>query len=147
MNSNILIVDDEPDVLMLCRVNLEFDGYNVFEAIDGEQALEILERESIDLILLDVMMPGMDGWEVLASVRRHTATEHIPVIMLTAKAQDSDQMKGWSGGVYDYVTKPFNPIALSEGVRRALLPHSREEQEHRRTEMLKKLRLMQTAGS
>jgi DNA-binding response OmpR family regulator len=142
---SILIVDDEPDVLMLCRVNLEFEGYNVVEAHGGEEAVEIVRRGDIDLVLLDVMMPGMDGWEVLSSIRRNPQTAEIPVIMLTAKAEERDQIRGWSDGANDYVTKPFNPIALSETVRRALQPLTEEERERRRHDMLKKLRLIQTS--
>lgn len=145
MTAKILIVDDEPDVLMLCRVNLEFEGYQVLEASDGEEALEVLGRERVDLVLLDVMMPGLDGWEVLASIKERPQTADIPVIMLTAKAQDRDQIRGWSEGAHDYVTKPFNPIALSETVRRALQPLTPQERERRRGEMLRKLRFMQNA--
>lgn len=145
MSYSILIVDDEPDVLMLCRVNLEFEGYNVVEAHGGEEAVEIVRRGDIDLVLLDVMMPGMDGWEVLSSIRRNPQTAEIPVIMLTAKAEERDQIRGWSDGANDYVTKPFNPIALSETVRRALQPLTEEERERRRHDMLKKLRLIQTS--
>lgn len=143
MSYNILIVDDEPDVLMLCRVNLEFEGYNVTEAHGGEEAVQIVVREPVDLVLLDVMMPGMDGWEVLSSIRCNPRTSEIPVIMLTAKAEERDQIQGWSGGANDYVTKPFNPIALSETVRRALQPLTEEERQIRRAEMIKKLRLIQ----
>lgn len=143
MSYNILIVDDEPDVLMLCRVNLEFEGYNVTGAHGGEEAIQIVGREPIDLVLLDVMMPGMDGWEVLSSIRCNPKTSEIPVIMLTAKAEERDQIQGWSQGANDYVTKPFNPIALSETVRRALQPLTDDERHHRRAEMIKKLRLIQ----
>lgn len=141
----ILIVDDEPDVLMLCRVNLEFEGYNVVEAHGGEEAVEIVGREAIDLVLLDVMMPGMDGWEVLSTIRRNKEKAEIPVIMLTAKAEERDQIRGWSEGANDYVTKPFNPIALSETVSRALQPLTVEERERRREDMLTKLQLIQTS--
>lgn len=142
MPKKILVVDDEPDVLLLCKVNLEFEGYNVKEAHDGEEALSVIASENPDLVLLDVMMPGMDGWQVLSSIKADSTTSHIPVVMLTAKVQERDQIRGWNGGVSDYVTKPFNPIALSQTVRRALEPESPEVAERRRNQMLEKLRLV-----
>lgn len=141
MSFKILIVDDEPDVLLLCRVNLEFEGYSVIDAHNGEEALEILKREQVHLVLLDVMMPGMDGWDVLAAIKGDSSTSNLPVIMLTAKAQDRDQIRGWTSGVSDYVTKPFNPIALSQTIRRALEPATPQEAERRRSQILDKLRM------
>lgn len=141
MSFKILIVDDEPDVLLLCRVNLEFEGYSVIDAHNGEEALEILKREQVHLVLLDVMMPGMDGWDVLAAIKGDSSTSNLPVIMLTAKAQDRDQIRGWTSGVSDYVIKPFNPIALSQTIRRALEPATPQEAERRRSQILDKLRI------
>lgn len=141
MSARILVVDDEPDVLLLCRVNLEFEGYSVIEAHNGEEAIDIVRREQIHLVLLDVMMPGMDGWDVLSAIKADPSTFFVPVIMLTAKAQDRDQIHGWMNGASDYVTKPFNPIALSETVKRALKPATPQELERRRSYTLDKLRL------
>lgn len=149
MTKKILVVDDEPDVLLLCRVNLEFEGYDVAVAHDGEEALSFITREEPDLVLLDVMMPGMDGWQVLSAIKSDPSKKHIPVVMLTAKVQDRDQIRGWTSGVVDYVTKPFNPIALSQTVKRALEGETLQEQDRRRLQMLEKLRLVQsdiTAG-
>lgn len=147
MTKKILVVDDEPDVLLLCRVNLEFEGYEVAEAQDGESALEAVASEQPDLILLDVMMPGMDGWQVLAALKADPVSASLPVVMLTAKVQERDQIRGWTGGVSDYVTKPFNPIALSQAIKRALAPGGGEESERRRRQMLEKLRLVQSDRS
>lgn len=135
----VLVVDDEPDVLLLCRVNLEFEGYTVIDAQDGEQALEKVRLEKPDIILLDVMMPGMDGWEVLASLKEDPTTSEIPVVMLTAKVRELDQIHGLTQGAIDYVNKPFNPIALSRTIREALQARNSEE---RRQRMLDKLRLI-----
>ncbi|MEX0835138.1 MAG: response regulator, partial [Nitriliruptor sp.] len=98
----VLVVDDEPDVLLLCRVNLEFEGYRVLEASDGEQALARLEDELPDVVLLDVMMPKLDGWAVLERIKSDPRTAKVPVVMLTAKVQDHDQIRGWSSGAAEY---------------------------------------------
>lgn len=139
----VLIVDDEPDVLLLCRVNLEFEGYDVHEAHNGEDALAKISSVKPDLIVLDVMMPGMDGWQVLESLKSNPQTEQIPIVMLTAKVQESDQIKGLSYGAIDYVTKPFNPLALTRTVREALESDGADASERRRQQMLDKLRLLQ----
>ena len=143
MPYNILVVDDEPDVILLCRVNLEFEGYNVQEAHDGAEALQMMSQDPPDLILLDVMMPSMDGWQVLASMNSSPETSGIPVVMLTAKAQDRDQIRGLSGGAIDYVTKPFNPVALLRTVKDALEIRTPADLQRKRRQMLDKLELMQ----
>lgn len=143
MPQTILVVDDEPDVLLLCKVNLEFEGYEVLEAHDGEEALERINMDHPDLILLDVMMPGMDGWQVLSAVMSDPSTSEIPVVMLTAKVQEGDQMRGLTDGAADYVTKPFNPIALSRTVKEALTASSAGQLQRKRQQMLDKLRLIQ----
>lgn len=139
--AKVLVVDDEPDVLLLCRVNLEFEGYEVIEATDGEQAIEQIRSESPDVVLLDVMMPKMDGWQVLKAMKGDEALEHIPVVMLTAKVQDQDQIRGWSQGAADYITKPFSPLALSQ-VLQDVLSTDPEEEERRRRIILEKLQLL-----
>ncbi len=140
----ILVVDDEADVLLLCRVNLEFEGYEVVEASDGEAAMRQVAAEHPDVILLDVMMPKMDGWQVLAALKADPATADIPVVMLTAKVQDQDQIRGWSGGAADYITKPFSPLALSQ-VLENVLNNDPEEEERRRRMILEKLQLLQNS--
>jgi CheY-like chemotaxis protein len=139
--SKVLVVDDEPDVLLLCRVNLEFEGYEVTEAADGEAAMERIREDRPDVVLLDVMMPKMDGWEVLAALKGDPELKDIPVVMLTAKVQDEDQIRGWSEGVADYVTKPFSPLALSQVLQDVLA--TEPEEERRRQMVLEKLQLLQ----
>jgi CheY-like chemotaxis protein len=136
----VLVVDDA-DVLLLCRVNLEFEGYEVIEAADGEQAMQQVQARRPDVVLLDVMMPKMDGWQVLAAIKADEALTHIPVVMLTAKVQDQDQIRGWSQGAADYITKPFSPLALSQ-VLQDVLETDPEEEERRRQMILEKLQLL-----
>jgi CheY-like chemotaxis protein len=140
----VLVVDDEPDVLLLCRVNLEFEGYEVVEASDGEQAMERLREQPFDVMLLDVMMPKMDGWQVLEAVKADDELKDLPVVMLTAKVQDQDQIRGWSQGAADYITKPFSPLALSQ-VLQDVLATDPEEEERRRRMILEKLQLLQNS--
>ena len=113
----VLICDDEPDIVAALKIYLRAEGYNTLEASDGKQALEILERHDVHLLLLDVMMPVMDGIETLAVLRQ---TYNLPVIMLTAKSEDSDKVLGLNIGADDYVTKPFNPLELLARVRSQL---------------------------
>ena len=114
----ILAVDDERHIVRLVQVNLERAGYEVVTAFDGKEALEKVEAENPDLVVLDVMMPYMDGFEVLQNLRKNQATRDLPVIMLTAKAQDADVFRGWQSGVDCYLTKPFNPMELLSFVKR-----------------------------
>ena len=118
MPRKILAVDDEKHICRLVQVNLERQGYEVVTANDGKEALEKVQTERPDLVVLDVMMPYMDGFEVLQTLRRNPETRDIPVIMLTAKAQDADVFKGWQSGVDCYLTKPFNPMELIAFVKR-----------------------------
>jgi DNA-binding response OmpR family regulator len=138
----VLVVDDEPDVLLLCRVNLEFEGYDVVEAHDGIEALEQIRATNPDIVLLDVMMPRKDGWQVLAEIKADPDLKDIPVVMLTAKVQESDQIRGWSTGAADYITKPFSPLSLSQ-VLESVLSEGLEGERRRREQVLEKLRLMQ----
>jgi two-component system KDP operon response regulator KdpE len=118
----ILVVDDEPRIIQFIRLNLEHDGFEVYEATSGPQALEKLRDQMPDLILLDVMMPDLDGFETLRLIRELST---IPVIMLTAKGEEDDRVRGLELGADDYVTKPFSPRELVSRVRAVL----------RRTEM------------
>lgn len=121
----VLVVDDEPDVLVLCEVNLELEGFDVRTASDGVQALEAVAGERPDVILLDVKLPRMDGFTTLERLQADPATADIPVILLTAYAMPSDQIRGWKGGAADYLTKPFNPSALVAAVRQTLAGEDR----------------------
>jgi two-component system alkaline phosphatase synthesis response regulator PhoP/two-component system response regulator VicR len=120
MAKTVLAVDDERAIVRLIQVNLERQGYTVVTASDGREALEKIAAEKPDLVVLDVMMPYLDGFEVLATLRKNPDTLDLPVIMLTAKAQDADVFRGWSQGVDAYLTKPFNPHELISFVKRIL---------------------------
>ena len=118
MPKKILAVDDERHIVRLIQVNLERAGYTVVTAYDGREALQKIEAEQPDLVVLDVMMPYMDGLEALKRIRANPATRALPVIMLTAKAQDQDVFQGYSHGVDIYLAKPFNPIELLTFIKR-----------------------------
>lgn len=117
MNETILVVDDEPKIVRLARDYLEKDGFRVLIATDGTSALAMARRERPDLIVLDLMLPGVDGWEVCRALRRET---DVPIIMLTARTEESDQVAGLELGADDYVTKPFSPRALVARARALL---------------------------
>lgn len=114
---NVLVVDDDVSIQEMIRMGLEADGMHILSAGDGAEALEVLEREPVDVILLDIMMPRVDGWMALMEIRNNPATADIPVIMLTAKTQDLAKILAFKQGVQQYVTKPFNLMELSARVR------------------------------
>ncbi|MDX2066640.1 MAG: response regulator [Fimbriimonadaceae bacterium] len=118
MPLKVLVCDDERHIVRLIQVNLERQGYQVVTAYDGKEGLEKIRAEKPNLVVLDVMMPYMDGFEVLKALRREPETENLPVIMLTAKAQDKDVFEGYHYGADMYLTKPFNPIELVTFVKR-----------------------------
>jgi len=120
---NILVVDDEVDILELVSFHLERAGFNVLKAKDGETALSIVWDENVDLIVLDLMLPGMNGLEVLKSVKENKRTESIPIILLTAKTTEVDRIVGFELGTDDYVCKPFSVRELIARVK-ALLRRS-----------------------
>jgi DNA-binding response OmpR family regulator len=121
--ANVLVVDDEADILELIRVNLELDGHRVVTALGGEEALERVRDVHPDLILLDVMMPGVDGWTVLGRIKSETDVDisSIPVLMVTARTAQEDRIKGGIEGAIRYLTKPFSPTDLRDEVREALV--------------------------
>ena len=114
---NILVVDDEKEIADLVEIYLVSDGYKVFKALNAQEGLEILDREEIHLILLDIMMPGMNGLEMCEKIRE---TKNVPIIMLSAKSADIDKIMGLGQGADDYVTKPFNPLELTARVKSQL---------------------------
>ena len=131
--TNILVVDDEQEIADLVEIYLVSDGYKVFKANNAKEGLEILDQEEIHLVLLDIMMPGMDGLEMCRKIRE---TNNIPIIMVSAKTQDIDKIVGLSTGADDYVAKPFNPLELMARVKSQLRryrelnpskPHERQE--------------------
>ncbi len=142
MAARVLIVDDEAGIRELCRVNLALAGYDVVEAADGFQALERIAQAKPDVIFLDVLMPGMSGWELLAKLREDEATAQIPVVMLTALDSEDDQIRGWEGGVVDYLTKPFNPLSLADWAAAALAPRDPDEEEARRQRAVAKVSMV-----
>jgi two-component system alkaline phosphatase synthesis response regulator PhoP len=139
----VLVIDDEDDIRELCKVNLEFEGFNVVDAPNGPAGLERAARERPDVIFLDLMMPEMDGWEVLRRLKEDDATAHIPVVLLTARTGEDDQMRGWQEGILEYVSKPFNPLSLVEWAKRAMEPRDPREEDERRQRVLDQLRLIQ----
>ena len=108
----ILIADDHPEVVELVRVTLEGGNYEILDASDGKEALEKIRKMNPDLVLLDIIMPKMDGFEVCRKLKKDPQTKEIPIIMLTAKGQKLDQKKGRQIGARDYINKPFSPSHL-----------------------------------
>ena len=114
---NILVCDDEKDIVSALRIYLMAEGYQIFEAYNGKEALEIVGQQEIHLVLMDIMMPVMDGIEAMVKLRE---CSNVPVILLTAKSEDTDKVLGLTVGADDYVTKPFNPIELQARVKSQL---------------------------
>ena len=113
----ILVCDDEKDIVSALKIYLMADGYQVFEAYNGREALEILKNEDIHLVLMDIMMPEMDGITAMLKIRE---VSNVPVILLTAKSEDTDKVLGLTVGADDYVTKPFNTVELQARVKSQL---------------------------
>ena len=114
---NILVVDDDREIVRAIALNLESEGYNVFKAYDGMEALDLAMTKDIHLILIDVMMPKLDGLSAIMKIRER---KNLPIIVLSAKSEDSDKVIGLSMGADDYVTKPFNPMELTARVKSQL---------------------------
>lgn len=115
--NTILVCDDERDIVAALKIYLEADGYRVLTASNGREALETVRNETVQLVLLDIMMPGMDGITAMSQLR---AFSNVPVILLTAKSEDSDKILGLNVGADDYITKPFNPVEVLARVRSQL---------------------------
>jgi DNA-binding response OmpR family regulator len=140
----ILVVDDEAEIRELCRVNLEFEGYSVLEAADGFEAIDTVRDEHPDLVFLDLMMPRMDGWEVLRRLKEGDDTSAIPVVLLTAKTSEADQIRGWEEGILEYISKPFNPLSLGDWAARLLATPDPVAEEDRRQRILTQLQLLRS---
>jgi two-component system alkaline phosphatase synthesis response regulator PhoP len=140
--TRVLVIDDEAPIRLLCRVNLEAEGMQVLEAGDGPSGLEEARREKPDVILLDVMMPALDGWRVAEQLLDDASTQDIPIIFLTARAEFRDRARGLDIGGVDYVTKPFNPLELAALVRDLLDRIERGERDDLRREKLGELRAL-----
>ena len=144
-DTRVLVIDDEAPIRLLCRVNLEAEGMHVLEAADGITGLDLARGERPDVVLLDVMMPGLDGWRVAEEMLEDERTNGIPIIFLTARAEFRDRARGLDIGGVDYVTKPFNPLELAPLVRELLSRIDRGERDELRGEKLAELRsLMDT---
>src|SRR5262245_48719294 len=132
----ILVVDDEASVRMICRFNLAAAGVDVREAADGDEALEAVRADPPDLVLLDVMMPTRDGWEVAEELRRDPRTRDIPVVFLTARVDHADRKRAYDLGAAGYIAKPFDPIGLAARLELILERVERGEREQLRHELL-----------
>ncbi len=120
MTKRIVLAEDEPQIAKLVEFKLKKEGYRVTWKENGKEALKAIKEEKPDLILLDIMMPIMDGYEVLRQIKEDEKLRDIPVIMLTARAQEKDVVKGIDSGAEDYITKPFHPAELLARVKRIL---------------------------
>src|SRR6266540_5783271 len=138
--TKVLVIDDEAPIRLLCRVNLEAEKMDVIEAADGPSGVEKARKERPDVILLDVMMPGLDGWRVAEQLLEDDRTKGIPIIFLTARAEFRDRARGFDIGGVDYVTKPFNPLELAPLVEALLDRIDRGEKDELRAEKLSDLR-------
>jgi DNA-binding response OmpR family regulator len=136
----VLVIDDEAPIRLLCRVNLEAEGMRVLEASDGPSGLDAARGDVPDVILLDVMMPGLNGWQVAEELLDDERTQGIPIVFLTARAELRDRARGLDVGGVDYVTKPFNPIELASLVRDVLDRVARGERDDLRREKISELR-------
>jgi two-component system alkaline phosphatase synthesis response regulator PhoP len=141
----VLVIDDEASIRLLCRINLEAEGMEVLEAPDGPTGLALARGELPDVVLLDVMMPGLDGWRVAEELLEDDSTAAIPIVFLTARAEFRDRARGLDIGGIEYVTKPFNPLELAPLVRELLGRIERGEREALRTERLAELRALMDA--
>jgi two-component system, OmpR family, alkaline phosphatase synthesis response regulator PhoP len=140
--TKVLVIDDEAPIRLLCRVNLEAEEMDVIEAADGPSGVEKAQDESPDVILLDVMMPGLDGWHVAEQLLQDDRTRGIPIIFLTARAEFRDRARGLDIGGVDYITKPFNPLELAPLVQRLLDRIGKGERDELRAEKLSELRTL-----
>ena len=138
--TRVLVIDDEAPIRLLCRVNLEAEGMEVLEASDGPTGLEKARNDEPDVILLDVMMPGLDGWQVAEELIDGESTTAIPIVFLTARAEVRDRARGLDLGGIDYVTKPFNPVELAPLVRELIGRVEAGERDELRREKIQELR-------
>ena len=138
--TTVLVIDDEEPIRLLCSVNLAAEGIEVLEAADGPSGLEQAREHRPDVVLLDVMMPGLDGWRVAEKLLEDDRTNEIPIIFLTARAEFRDRARGLDIGGVDYVTKPFNPLELAPLVRQLLDRIEKGERDELRGEKLAELR-------
>ncbi len=139
----VLIADDEASIRLLVRVNLEAEGYRVIEAADGHATLEMARTDRPDVVLLDVMMPGLDGWQVAEAMIVDPELADIPIMFLTARADLRDHERGLSAGALQYITKPFNPRVLAPAIDECLDQSRAGRSEEFRSERLRIVRELQ----
>lgn len=142
---HVLVADDEPAMRLLYRVNLEAEGMIVSEAADGDAAVALAQSERPAVLVLDVMMPRRDGWNVAEELASHAATRAIPIVFVSARAAAADQLRGLELGGIEYVTKPFNPVELAVVIRRAAAA-ARSQDDPTRGEKLRELRALVDPG-
>ena len=140
--TRVLVIDDDAPIRLLCRVNLEAEKMEVLEAVDGASGLARAKEERPDVVLLDVMLPQMDGWHVAERLLEEPATADIPIVFLTARAELGDRARGLEIGGIDYLTKPFNPVELAGQIRELLERVRRGERDELRKQKLAQLRAM-----
>jgi DNA-binding response OmpR family regulator len=138
--TRVLVIDDEAPIRLLCRVNLEAEGMDVLEASDGPTGIDQARELAPDVVLLDVMIPGLDGWGVAEQLLDDPRTNRIPIIFLTARAELRDRARGIDLGGVDYVTKPFNPVELAPRIRELLARVDAGERDELRRAKLAELR-------
>jgi DNA-binding response OmpR family regulator len=142
--TRVLVIDDDAPIRLLCRVNLEAEKMQVIEAVDGASGLERARKEKPDVVLLDVMLPRMDGWQVAERLLEQPETADIPIVFLTARAELGDRARGLEIGGIDYLTKPFNPVELAGQIRDLLESVRRGERDELRRQKLAQLRAIAT---
>jgi DNA-binding response OmpR family regulator len=134
----VLVVDDDPDVRKLCGINLTWDGHEIIEAAGGAEGLELVSSEPLDAVVLDVMMPNIDGLEALRRIRQRPESADMPVVLISARVGIEDQIEGWAAGADAYLTKPFMPSDLSDAIdgARSLDPRERKAEREARLRQL-----------
>ncbi len=137
--SRVLVIDDEPDVLLLCKLNLEHAGHEVIEAQEGARGLIMAREEHPDVVVLDLMLPWVNGYQILAALQEDEATRHLPVVILTAKSQVEDRIRCWEDGASEFVLKPFPPEELLNALDR-ITAMTEDERADLRARMLRGLR-------
>ena len=142
----VLVVDDHRPVRALCRASLEEAGFHVLEAENGQEALASVQAERPDAILLDIMMPGISGWEVTAALLAERSTDEIPIIFISARTEPSDRIRAYELGAHAYVTKPFDPETLAETVATVLGQIERGDRDAALAETLASLRKEQVSS-
>jgi len=127
-NKQIVVVEDEPDILEVLCYNLKREGYQVFDSLDGREGLALIELKIPDIVILDLMLPGLDGLEICRKLKSNSRTQHVPIIMVTAKGEESDVVLGLGVGADDYIPKPFSPKELIARVKAVLRRGAKVEQ-------------------